>query len=191
MQASTPTSTPWYKQFWPWVVIGLPLTSVVAGLTTVVIAFAHRDSLVRDDWYRDGVAINRRFDADDRARLLGMRARLSVDREDGEVTVLLEGRGSEAFAQLEAELSHIAHADRDQVLFLTRDESGVYRGQVERGLGGRWYATLRPRRGADALGADVPAWRLFRRIDLPRDGAFEFGTSRLPSGPQGAAGRGG
>jgi hypothetical protein len=51
-------SKPWYRQFWPWFLIALPATSVVAGLTTLAIAIRNQDSLVRDDWYKDGKAIN-------------------------------------------------------------------------------------------------------------------------------------
>ncbi len=35
-------SKPWYKQFWPWFVISLPATAVVAGLITVVIAVQNK-----------------------------------------------------------------------------------------------------------------------------------------------------
>ena len=49
---------PWYKQFWPWFVISLPASAVVAGIITVFIAFDNADSLVVDDYYKAGLAIN-------------------------------------------------------------------------------------------------------------------------------------
>ena len=41
---------PWYKQFWPWFLILLPGTAVVATLYTVVIANQYADDLVVDDY---------------------------------------------------------------------------------------------------------------------------------------------
>ena len=35
-------TVPWYQQFWPWFLILLPASVVVAGLTTLVIANRHR-----------------------------------------------------------------------------------------------------------------------------------------------------
>ena len=37
---------PWYKQFWPWFIIALPASAVVAGLYTLWIAMQTGDSLV-------------------------------------------------------------------------------------------------------------------------------------------------
>ena len=37
---------PWYRQFWPWFIMALPASAVVAGLYTVWIAMQTTDSLV-------------------------------------------------------------------------------------------------------------------------------------------------
>ena len=39
---------PWYRQFWPWFLISLPASVVVAGLSTLYIANRHADDLVVD-----------------------------------------------------------------------------------------------------------------------------------------------
>ena len=39
--------TPWYRQFWPWFVIALPASAVIAGLTTVWIAVTHQQEIGR------------------------------------------------------------------------------------------------------------------------------------------------
>ena len=189
MQEFARSPTPWYKQFWPWVVFGLPACSVIAGITSVVIAVTHQDSLVRDDWYKDGVTVNRRLAADDRARALGMGAKLNVDADRGEVTLLLEGAGSEALTQLDLELSHATHAERDRVLRLQQVETGVYRGQLEPNLGGHWYATLRPGNRGGPLDGDGLAWRLSRRIDLATAKVVLFGEPKAGTA-QGGSGRG-
>ncbi len=51
--AAPPTGAPWFVQFWPVVIAVLMAVSVLASLTTVVIAYRHADVDVRLD-ERDG-----------------------------------------------------------------------------------------------------------------------------------------
>lgn len=80
---STQTEKPiaWYKQFWPWVIIFFPASAVVAGLITVVIAFQHEDTLVKDNWYKEGLAINQKLDKQKQAKALGVHAQITLDRD--------------------------------------------------------------------------------------------------------------
>ena len=44
---------PWYKQFWPWFIIALPASAVVASFITLWLAISNPDQLVvSDDEYR-------------------------------------------------------------------------------------------------------------------------------------------
>lgn len=52
----------WYRQFWPWFLIALPGTVVVASLITIYIAFTHQDPLVDGNYYKHGLTINERLD---------------------------------------------------------------------------------------------------------------------------------
>ena len=76
MQSDTDLS-PWYKQFWPWLLIGLPATTVVAGIAMIFIAGAQPVALVKDDYYEEGKAINRQLDRDKMAAALGRTAVIS------------------------------------------------------------------------------------------------------------------
>ena len=49
---------PWYKQFWPWFLIILPLTVVVWTIITVIIFSNNSVSLVTEDYYKKGKGIN-------------------------------------------------------------------------------------------------------------------------------------
>ena len=40
------TVTPWYKQFWPWVLIGLPTSVVIASVVTYFLAINGMDSVI-------------------------------------------------------------------------------------------------------------------------------------------------
>jgi hypothetical protein len=48
----------WYRQFWPWFLIALPLAAVVGGLLTIFIAAKNPDLLIqRSDDERIGPVI--------------------------------------------------------------------------------------------------------------------------------------
>jgi hypothetical protein len=48
---------PWYKQFWPWFLIVLPTTAVIASFITLYIAVKHADSPVQDDYVQHGLTV--------------------------------------------------------------------------------------------------------------------------------------
>ncbi|MBK6351616.1 MAG: FixH family protein [Proteobacteria bacterium] len=54
---SDQTERPWYRQFYPWMLIALPASAVIAGFVTLYIAISHPDALVRKDCVRDGATI--------------------------------------------------------------------------------------------------------------------------------------
>ena len=90
MQSETPVS-PWYKQFWPWFILGILGTSVVLGTTMLVIATRNPPSLVSDNYYEVGKGINTSLERENLARKLGMQASLNLDEASGQVELQLTG----------------------------------------------------------------------------------------------------
>jgi hypothetical protein len=43
MIARAPAGSPWYRNSWPWFIVGLLGISVLGSLATVYIAYTHRD----------------------------------------------------------------------------------------------------------------------------------------------------
>ena len=80
---------PWFRQFWPWFLITLPASVVVAGFATLYIANRHADDLVVDDYYKDGLAINRQLEKKQRAATQGIAAQLRFD--PGSVSITIDG----------------------------------------------------------------------------------------------------
>src|SRR5690606_5287677 len=109
----------------------------------VFIAFKHADTVVIDDYYREGLAINQRLAQDEAARRLGLAAGLHIDTVTGEVLATLDG-AIEAPDSLRLLLIHPLDADRDQALTLARIAGGRYRGDLERAPSGRYYLRLKP-----------------------------------------------
>lgn len=135
---------PWYKQFWPWLIIALPASSVIAGLSTLYIAFNTQDTLVRDDWYKEGTTINRRIELDKNALSLGLSATLTVDDINGELLLDLHSTQSDYLypSQLSMEFIHPTLAQKDQRITLILTQNGRYHGNLERGLLGKYQLLL-------------------------------------------------
>jgi len=48
-QLQQSTEPPWYKQFWPWFIIALPASAVIASFITLYLAVSRPDHMVVDD----------------------------------------------------------------------------------------------------------------------------------------------
>lgn len=140
--------TPWYRQFWPWFLIALPGAVVIAGFVTLYIANRHADDLVVDEYYKEGLAINRQLARQHAAEDLGIRAR--VTNQGQQITV--EMSGPVDAPQLRLILSHPMEAERDLTLPLTRAAQGRYTITIPTDIEGRWHWII------DA--GDGSEWRL-------------------------------
>ena len=129
---------PWYRQFWPWFLIMLPASVVVAGLSTLYIANRHADDLVADEYYKKGLAINRQLEKKERATDRDIGAMLRIEGED--VRVLLSGQ--ESTQQLSLQMSHPFESDLDFTTLLIRSGPGQYRGRLQQPVAPRWHWTL-------------------------------------------------
>ena len=49
MNRPTELHPPWYRQFWPWVLISIPLLTVIASGITLWLAISNPDYLVVDE----------------------------------------------------------------------------------------------------------------------------------------------
>lgn len=150
MPASIPggDTLPWYRQFWPWFLIALPGSVVIASLAMVYIASRGADDLVADDYYRAGLAINERLEAQQRAHALGISVRLRFEADGVKADLTAPGDPEE----LRLRLSHPMEADRDVTLTLRRIAPGHYAAPLDAAVAPRWHWSLAPP-GAEA-------WRL-------------------------------
>lgn len=156
---------PWYRYFWPWFIIALPASVVVAGIATLIIAIAHEDSLVVDDYYRRGLGINQVLAADETASRLRLSAELNLDVQSRVVTLLVTGREPVEDETLVLRLTHPTDSSRDLSLSLYRTELG-YRGEFERDIHGRHYLQLE--------GEKPEPWLLRAEVTLPIDGREQW-----------------
>ena len=168
-----------------WLVAGIPLLTIVAGLVTLWIAFQRADSNVTDDYYKEGLGINRRIERDDRARALQLAGRLTADREiiaaaDKRRLALdlaLTGEAQAFEPQVSLRMTHPVHQSLDRLVVLQAVGGGRYRGQTDAdGLDGtRW-----------SLAVETGNWR----VALPGLNAIAAGA-RIDVGDVGGVGNAG
>jgi len=131
---------PWYRQFWPWFLIALPASVVVAALATAYIAHRGADDLVVQDYYKDGLAINRQLKKEQRATQLDISAALQFSADAVRVKVA----GPVTDMELQLLLSHPMEADRDFAVTLVRTGPHIYSGTLAQGVAPRWHWTIEP-----------------------------------------------
>ena len=168
MMADERTAAPWYREPWPWLLMIAPAVAVVAGIFTWWLAAHTNSSLVVDDYYREGRAINQQLARDVEASRLGLSASLAnaVASTDpgpagapgaGIMLVLAGQAGSAGWPDsLTLRLVHATESALDAELRLAHQGSGRYRGTGILPASGHWIVQLEdPDRH----------WRLIGRTD--------------------------
>jgi len=135
---------PWYRQFWPWFLIALPASAVVAGLYTLHIAIVTKDGLVVDDYYKEGLAINRTLDRDRRARELGVAAVFRFDPSRERITLYLDGPAAVRPDFLTLRLVHPTREGHDQKIRLEREGEQTYSASLQLAIRGNWHLLVTP-----------------------------------------------
>lgn len=151
----------WWKL--PWVLLWLlPAASVVAGLSTVFIAVKHGDSMVKDDYYREGLAYNLQQQADQKAAGIRMHAMLLLlDQQslDQQLMVIVSAEELPALPEtLQLALSHPTDSKADQRIVLHRQQGQQYIGEAKLTRHANWHVQLQP---------DDASWRLRGRWQSP------------------------
>lgn len=145
----SPTSEPsikdnkkWYKQFWPWFLITIPVCSMILSFNMLRFAFDGQDAMVVDDYYKQGKAINISLEKIQAAKALNIETQLIVNEQD--ISLRFIHGAPETGAALRLAFYHVTQAPKDQTVDLFRDAQGIYRGSTERDLTGKWQVALTP-----------------------------------------------
>ncbi len=163
MRAEDLPAQPWFRELWPWLLLAGPAIVVVAGAVTAWLAISSNDGLVIDDYYKEGLAINRTVGRGEAAARRGIRAQLTL--ADDRIRVLLgapAGRGA-----LTLRMVHPTRSGMDQSVDLDAVQPGEYAGRLRPLAPGRWHVVLE---GAE--------WRLTGDWALPSAGALTLGSRR-------------
>lgn len=151
-------ATAWHKQFWVWFIIALLVTTVIAGITTIVLAVKHDDSLVVDNYYKKGLAINQVLTQKQNALDMKVSASLSFDQNREQLTIRLPEQHETANNILKIRLVHATIADMDREHFLTRHADNGYAVKLDGLQAGWWRIMIEP---VDEV------WQIEQRVQFP------------------------
>jgi len=149
-------TSPWYKQFWPWFLISLPLSAVLAGTATIIIANVTFDGLVVDDYYKQGKAINQEKGRDRMASHLGLSALLDINLQAGEIRLKLDSKVDIPAQVLRLTLIHPTRAGGDVEIPLQSTAPGMYQASVKVLRVAPWNLLLAPEAGEWRLRGRYP-----------------------------------
>jgi hypothetical protein len=144
----------WFKQFWPWFLIILPMAAVVAGISTLIIATSNKPDMVMDNYYAKGKAINADFTLLKNAQRRNIKA--LVVQNKNELIVSLNGVIDNSSINLS--LFHSTLASRDISVLLTADSQGKFHFETDKDLTGKWQLRIEP---------FDKSWRLEKTVTLP------------------------
>ena len=154
---------PWYKYFWPWFLIAVPVSSFVMAYFLVNFAANTEDSLAIDDYYKEGKAINASMAKVEEAQRLRIMTDLTVN--DGQIALEFHSGIPSTGNALKLNFYHVTLQEKDFSLLLTRDAKGIYRGFTEQDTNGKWRVSLTP---------IDDSWKVQQEISLPRKDKIRF-----------------
>ncbi|MDP3289530.1 MAG: FixH family protein [Methyloversatilis sp.] len=125
---------PWYRHRWPWLLMLGPVTVIVAGVITTWLAATGNTALVADDYYKQGLTINRTLERERRADELGVKVAIAVTPK-GDGTMRLDIQLSmddpaKLPGRLRIFLAHPTRSELDREL-LFDGVGGLYSGVVQ------------------------------------------------------------
>lgn len=151
--------SPWYREPLVWMVVGIPLSAVLMGGVTLALAITTFDGMVSDDYYKQGMQINRLMERDALARRHELSSLVLLGPQGGIVEVHLEGNtGFEAPEIVSMNLFHATRPGLDREVVLRRSAAGTYLAARPELARGRWYLQL-----------EADGWRLKGELEGTRE----------------------
>ena len=177
-------SNVWYRNPLVWMMIALPASSVIAGLSTVVIAFRVFDGVVVDDYYARGKAINVTIERDVAAQRRGLAAVANLTPAPGpaggaagtgatgegptSVEVTVSARDVAALpAVLKLAFLHATHGGADAQVELARSASGLYRAALPPLAPGKYHLQI-----------EAEDWRIVGALRQPAERTTSLGPAQ-------------
>ena len=159
MKQSMTKSNRWFRELFVWLLIAIPLTAVIVGFVGLALAIRSDDGMVEDDYYKQGMTINRMLDRDKAAAAEDLAATVELDAERHELLIRMTARQATALPDnIQLKLMHATRAGFDRSLVLPRHADGFYRAPLPEFVPGHWDVQL-----------TAQDWRLTGSLFMPGD----------------------
>jgi len=166
----TEQSKPWYSYPLVWMMIAIPFSAVIMGVIMIWLAVDTDDGLVADDYYKQGLEINRVISRDKKAAELGVSAIIEFDNTIKIIKLQFDKGSLETFPQsMQLKLQHATRENSDITVLLNHGIDNQYIGHVKQALSeGIWYFEISGKGGADE------SWRLKARSHVRSQNRIEL-----------------
>lgn len=118
-------SAPWYRHFWPWMIIGILGWGVVSSAITLTVAVRNPPQMMDGDYAELGKLLVDTHERADRARQLGLNGTLSFAHDHWRLELDSSAAG-EVDETLLLLVRHPVDPDRDRQVLLRREARGRY-----------------------------------------------------------------
>ena len=152
-------SESWYRNPWVWLIIALPIVSLLRGVATVIITNKNQPDMVVDDYYKKGKAINQELTLYDNAAELGISLQGKVNEHRIEI------KSPTKFNALKVKMIHSTLAAQDFDLVLTPNAIGSLSSSIDTIMLGKWEIVIMPMDGS---------WKIRKTIVLPNTNWIAF-----------------
>lgn len=148
---------PWYREPWPWLLMLGPFVVVVAACYTAWLAVSTSDGLVAEDYYKQGLSVNKTIASSSQAKQLGLSVALRIVQDGMSLRLAAEDKTFIAPPNLVVTLSHPTRAGLDQTQVFKR-EADRYTGKLRLPHSGHWLVLVED---------EAKTWRLMGNVVLP------------------------
>lgn len=130
---------PWYKEPWPWFLMLGPFVVVIAGFITYDMAASTQDTLVTDDYYKEGKYIHLQIERDQVAQKHKLLGQAHFNKDGSEIRIAMQGE-FDSNAPITLFISHPTLAPKDQTVALKPIGGNMYEAKLKPlGLSKYWH----------------------------------------------------
>jgi len=134
---------PWYQYPYVWLVICLPLSAVIGGIVTTRFAVISDDGLVTDDYYKEGLEINRVLERDQASEKAGLVAVINLDQQLNQIKLMLSAnKGFNYPEEIKVSFLNKTRKGFDQKLLMKHSIDGIYKTELPELIRGNWYVQI-------------------------------------------------
>jgi len=146
----------WYREPYVWLIISFPLAAVIGGIITLMIAIKSDDGLVVDDYYKQGLEINKLIARDETAVQYDIEARLQLSEQDEQFRIFLSGNHDFVSPkEIQVNFLHATRSGFDKILNLSNTDTNFYTGILPPLIPGKWHIQI-----------EADDWRVLETISI-------------------------
>ena len=129
----------------------------MSGIITIMLAIKSDDGLVVDDYYKQGLEINRKLERDQRAKELGLRVAIQYGKELSTVRVLLNANPDFQYPpSLQVSFLNASRNNLDRKLEFSRYVDNIYTASNPGLVKGKWHVQV-----------EQEDWRVLEVLQVP------------------------